>query len=255
MSAVLFEGIYDDVVAGIPSPGFNQGNTLDLGFFEFFIQFFGEFGFFFGDDFTGFFIDDIGDNIAAVVFIDFLAGQGDFIDKTEGVEDVVVFRESNGPQQRSDGEFFSSVDINIKHVIDIGGKFNPGAAEGNDPRAVDFGSVGMNGFTEKDPGRSVELRNNHPFCSVDDKGTSIGHHRQRADIDFTFDGAVVGGSAFGVIFPGKSEHSFEGTGKGDPSFLAFIDGIFRQFDVVTDEFQDQFFPVIGDREYAFEDSL
>ena len=110
---------------------------------------------------------------------------------------------------------------------------------------------------EKYAWRAVHLRDNHPFGTIHDKGTVGCHQRHVAHIDILLldvaDGPRTGHF---VLFPHlKAQGHFQRRRIGQAALLAFLDIIFRCFQIIGYEFQLCAAGKILDRENRLEGFL
>ena len=102
------------------------------------------------------------------------------------VEDLVdrhISFKTDGTQESSHREFLLAVDISIHDIIDVSSELNPATTEGDDTSGIELRTISVNTITEENAGRTVELRDNDTFGTIDDERTLVGHIRDRTEIN------------------------------------------------------------------------
>src|SRR5690606_17933210 len=105
---------------------------------------------------------------------------------------------------------------------DIGGEFDPGTLEGNDPGRIQFGPVRVEGLPEEYPGGTVQLGNDNAFGPVDHKGPTGGHIGDGTQIDVLHYGLKVLVLGIGTI---EFQTGLQRHAVGKSTFDTFLDGI------------------------------
>ena len=167
----------------------------------------------------------------------------------EELEDLVVGRVTQGAEERRDGKFLFSIDVDVHHVADIGRELHPRSPERDDARGVDRKAVRMDRLVEKDAGRSVQLVDNHSLGPVDDIGAAVGHHRQVPKVHFLLDRIDVALSI--LALRREAQLRLQRHRKGQAPLLALYHRILRLFNIVLDEFENVVFPGVGNRKIHF----
>ena len=158
----------------------------------------------------------------------------------EHLFDLGVGADADSPDQGGDGQLAVFVDAHIEHIVHIGLILQPGAPVGDDGTGVHLLVGPLVVDAEIHTRRTDDLRDHHPFGAVDDKGASVGHHREIAHEDFLLLDLT------GLLVPQAHAH-FDGGGIGGIPLFAFfhrILGLF--FHGIIQEGQLQVAGVVGD---------
>ena len=103
----------------------------------------------------------------------------------------------------------------------------------------------------------MHLADDHALGAVDDKGAVIGHQRHVAHINRLFLDIPDGfGAGILIQIPhDQTENHLQRRGIGHAALNAFLNVVFRLFQLVMDEFQPPAAGEIVNREHRFEDFL
>ena len=167
------------------------------------------------------------------------------VGKIKNLQDLLVGLVTDGAQQRRNGQFLLTVDVGIHHVVDVRSELDPRTLERDDARGIEFGAVGVHALPEKHTRRTVQLRNDDAFGTVNDERTPFGHIGNRPEIDILNHDVEI--LVFG-IGAGKFEFGFQRHAVGQTAFQTLLDGIARRVDIVVDELKNEIVPSVGNRE-------
>ena len=257
---LIFTHTADHVVCTVGNIG--EFHTLDTGIGEQFQMIFSDLGQFFDDHdiiFVGHVVDGVIPGSGGIIlilcgdlFILEQRGQGVALDFVAFREDRLVGGEADGAQESGDIEFpaaATAVKVDMDVVIGIELHIHPGTAVGNDAVAVKGASGGVAGLFKADARRTVQLTDDNPFRTVDDKGALIRHQRDIAHID--------GFAGFGTV-DFQTEIDIERSIVDFAVFDAIDDvglGFAGNTDLIRDEFQTHLFVETFDGEDFIEDFL
>ena len=198
------------------------------------------FPFFFGDDFVGVDDDFTGFSVENCFRYDvsndlFLGLRGN-LDRNAFVEEREQFFVggiAQGPEQYRGRHFLAAVDIDRKDVVDVENDFHPRPTLGNYAGVEQFLSAGMFLFVESNTGGTVQLADDHAFRPIDDKGPTVSHERNFADVYFVGD-FLDEFFYFAVLLVHEQRHiHFKGGRVGHPPFFALFKRVFRHAELHT----------------------
>ena len=152
------------------------------------------------------------------------------------LDDVVVGLQAYRAQQCCHGQLLLAVDVGIHHIVDIGGKLNPAAAEGDDARRIELCAISMHALPEEHARRAVQLRNDDALGTVDDKSALVGHVRDGSQIHVLDNGSKVLMVGVGAV---ELELGLEGDAIGQPTVEALLHCVARRIDKIVKEFKDK----------------
>ena len=196
-------------------------------------------------------------NARVVGILDAVLGEGGFLGKglfnafvmAEVFINILVGGKTEGTDEGGDRELAVLVDSHIENVVHVVFIFQPRASVGDDGGVEKLlaGLIVLHFIIHA--GRTDELRDDHAFRAVDDKGSAGGHEREFAHIDLLF--AHVAG------FPvGQAGGHIEGGGIGGVAELAFLDCVLRLvIDAEIDKFEHKVAGVIHNSRGIVEDLL
>ena len=239
---ILRDGLCDD---GFFTACLSQkAKLLDICLLDPLDQFFRQNGIFIDEDFACLPVHDIATYHATIVLLEIHLCDIDLLHEIEQLKNLVIGRIPESAQQRGDRELLLPVDVCIHHIVNVGRKLHPRSTEGDDTGRVNGRAVGVDGLTEEDAWRAMELTHDNALGAIDDKRTPMGHCRQVAEIHILLNGVDV-------VFPvlrllGESEFCLHWDGVGETPFLALGHRILGFFDVVFDELQKKIFAGVGD---------
>ena len=159
-----------------------------------------------------------------------------FVGKVKNIQNVFVRCITDGPKQGCYRKLLFAVDVSIHDVVDVRCKFDPRPLKRNDSSRIEFRPVAVKGLSKEDTGRTVQLRNNHPLCSIDYKGALGGHVRNQTQINLLFDGLKV---LVLFVVARKTKLGFERNIVGQTPLNALLDAVTRWIHEVVEEFQDK----------------
>ncbi len=183
--------------------------------------------------------------LAAHCLLEVRTVDADLLGQTEDLDDVLVTLEAYRTQKGRHREFLLTVDVGIHDIIDVSGKLDPAAAEGDDTGAVELGAVGMRALSEEHTRRTVELRHDNALRTIDHKRTLVRHVRDRAQIHILDHSVEILVVRVGAI---ELELSLEGDTVGQTTLQTLVDGIARRVDVVVEKLEDKVVAGVGDGE-------
>src|SRR5216684_3168640 len=171
----------------------------------------------------------------------------------EGVEDFLAIH-GEGEHQRRHRNLAAAVDARIDDVLGIELDVEPGTAIRNDAGGKQELAGGMGlalVVIEEHAGRAVHLRDDHPLGAVDDEGAVIGHERNVAHVDILLLDVLdrLCARLFVDIEHDEAQRHLEGRRVGHAALAALVDIVFRQLELVADEFELGRIGEIGDREH------
>ncbi len=138
------------------------------------------------DDLAGVHVDHIARyNAIDVILVQIV--ERNLLGQREKLQQILVGGEAESAQQSSDRELLLAIDIGIHHVLDVGGKLHPRAAERDDTCREDPCTVGMDRIGEEHAGGAMKLRHHDAFGAVDDERATVGHRRDIPEIDLLLD--------------------------------------------------------------------
>ena len=177
----------------------------------------------------------------------------------EGFEDFLAVH-AERKQQRRHRNFPAPVDARMHDVLGVELDVEPGAAIGNDAggeqqlaRRMGLALV----VVEEHAGRAVHLRDDHALGAVDDEGAVHRHERDVAHVDVLLLDVLdrAGRRLLVDIEYDQPQRHLERRGIGHAALAAFIDVVFRRFELVFDEFELRRVGKIIDREDGLEHRL
>ena len=173
-----------------------------------------------------------------------------FFGQTEKLENILIAFVTDGTEQGGDGQLLLTIDVSVHDTIDVRGKFDPATFERNDARAVELRTVGVNTRSEEHTGRTVQLRNDHTFGTVDHKRAVVGHIRNHAQ-----EYALLRRFKFFVIGVGAEEFQLgtQGDTVSQSALQTLIDAVTGSFDVVVEEFEHEVVACVSDGEVLRKD--
>jgi len=200
--------------------------------------------------------------------VDLFPFEGNFFNVVEIVQKKFR-RIAHGFEQNRDGHLAAAVDANVQQILGIEFQIQPGAADGNDARRINQ-FAGGDRFSlvviKKDPGRPVQLADDHAFRSVDDKRAVFRHQRNFTEVNFLFlnvaDRFGLGrftvapavGQPVGVKHH-QTDHDFQRSGIGHAFLNALLHVVPDIADLVADKFQGAFSAEVRNRENALKSPL
>ena len=113
----------------------------------------------------------------------------------------------------------------------------------------------MSALSEEHTGRTVELRHNHTFGTVDNESAFIGHVGDSSKVNVLNHGSKIFVVRVGTI---EFEFRLEGHAVGKPAFKTLVNGVTRGINVVIEEFKHKVVASIRYREVFcknFEETL
>ena len=113
-------------------------------------------------------------------------GDLEILNVVKKIQQIDVRAITNSSKERCDQELAAAaaaIEINVKQIVIIELHFEPRAAVGNDAERMERLTVRMRGNFERDTRRTVELRNHHALGTVNDEGTTLGHHGDFAHVN------------------------------------------------------------------------
>ena len=163
-------------------------------------------------------------------------------------------------QERRHRQLAATVDAHEHQVLGVEFEVEPGTAVGNDAcREQEFARrMGLALVViEKYPRRTVHLGNDDPLRAIDDEGAVVGHQRHITHENVLFlDVADGAGLGFLVDVPNdETQGHLQRRRVGHSPLLAFLDVVFRQFELVFDEFQGAPLREVLDRKNRLENLL
>ena len=198
------------------------------------------------NDFAGRFVDDVVeddtvDEFANAIFVELFSffGNDDFFGLlVEEVQDVLSGLEADAAEHGGGRNLLLAVDGEVEHVtFDV--EFDPRTTMRNDAALVVGAAVRLEFFVEAHTRRTVQLRNDNAFSTVDDKRTVLGHDRKFANQDVVLDFFLKLG-IFAVLFEhAKGERGIKFHIVGKSTFAAFRDAVFRDTKVILFVFQGE----------------
>ena len=156
-------------------------------------------------------------------------------------------------QERGHRQLAPPVDADMDQIPGVELEIQPRAAIGDDPGGEEVLARRMGlalVMVEENAGRTVHLGNDHALGAVDDEGAVIRHQRHVAHIDVLL--LDVADRTRAGLLVDIEDHQPEGDlerrGIGHVALLAFVDVVFRQFELVFDEFEGAVLGKIRNRE-------
>ncbi len=149
-------------------------------------------------------------------------------------------RHADRLQQDGYGHLAPAIDAEVEIVLGVVLEIEPRTAVGNDaggeeqlPRGVCLAAIVL----EKDPGRAVQLADDHTLGAVDDKRPGVGHERDLAHVHFLLLDLLdrrLGGL---LVHDGETHLGAQRTCVGQPALLAFLYVEGRLAQRIADELQ------------------
>ena len=135
-------------------------------------------------------------------------------------------------QQCRSRELAATINAYMQNILNIEFKINPGTPDRYDSGGIEQFTASMTFaiiVSIEKTWRTLQLRNNNPFCSVDDKNTVSGHQRKGPKKYFLFfDIPYRLNSCFRIhIKCDKPDNNFQRNLITHPSLLALFNSIFR----------------------------
>ena len=190
---------------------------------------------------------DIGDLPAA-----FAAQEHDLV--VELAQDILG-SEAEGIEQGRDRQLALAVDADVDDVLGVEFEIEPRAAIGDDARGEQIfaGRVSLAAvMIEQDARRTVHLADDHALGAVDDEGAVLRHERHVAHVDVLLLD-IEHGAGFGVLVHFEHDQAQRDAHRrriGDAALTAFLDVIFRLFQLVMDKVHFGGAGEVADREDA-----
>ena len=173
----------------------------------------------------------------------------------EEAVDVLVGAEAQGAQQCRGRELLL-VDVDVADVVDVDRELHPGAAEGNDPGAVQLGPVGMDALLEDDAGRTMQLAHHDALGAVDDEGAQVGEQRQIPQVDLFLDDVARAALPVVQILPdNEAKRRLQGRGVGHVPLDALLLRIAGGAQLGRDVFEAEVLVHIGDRKNLLKNAV
>ena len=157
VGGVLLEGVEDDGVVRrvglllVEQDGVNARleNQVDAILVEFLLAVDDHLVALDGDHFAGVLVYEIlhpgaehtGSKLAAEGLLQVGLVDPDLLGQVEDVDDVLVGLKADGTQKSGHGELLLAVDVGIHDIVDVSGKLNPRAAEGDDTGRIELRAV------------------------------------------------------------------------------------------------------------------
>ncbi|TPV97352.1 MAG: hypothetical protein USCAAHI_03179 [Beijerinckiaceae bacterium] len=165
-----------------------------------------------------------------------------------------------GVKDRRRRNFPAPVDAGMDDVLGVEFDIEPGAAIGNDP-GREQKLTGRMTFAfvviEKHPRRTVHLRNDDPFGSVDDERAVHRHQGHVSHIDILLLDVLdrfCAGVGIDIEYDQAQSH-FKRRGESHAALAAFVDVIFRRLEFILDKFKQSRARKIGNRENRLKNRL
>ena len=135
--------------------------------------------------------------------------------------------------------------MDVADVVDVDGELDPGAPEGNDPRLVQPGAVGVDVLFEHHAGRAVQLTDHNALGAVDDERAQVGEQRKVPKVDLLLDDRVGLALLPSRLLPDdQTERRLERRREGHVALNALLDGVLGLTQQAGDILQGQI-PVHG----------
>ena len=205
-----------------------------------------------GDDLAGLDVDDrVGvDELRKFFRIELERGLGgQFAVLVEKSQDVLVVLVTEGAEKGRDEELAAAtatVEVDPEEVVLVELDFDPGAAVRDDAEGVEHLAARVSGLLETDARGAVKLGNDDALGAVDDKGTTIGDHRDFAHQDFfVLEGAL--------LTEAELEHHRDRVGRTFADALEF--GLLGQHQAVLEVLETEVAVVALHREGFAEDGI
>ncbi len=163
-------------------------------------------------------------------------------------------------QQRCHRQLPLAVDADVDQILAVELEIEPRAAIRDDTggEQVFAGRVGLAFVViEEHAGRPVHLRHDHPFGAIDDERAVVGHQRHVAHVDgLLLDVADRPGAGVLIHVPyDQAQDHLQRRRERHAALNAFLNVVFRFFQLIIDEFQPAAAGEIVDREHRFEHFL
>ena len=147
-----------------------------------------------------------------------------------------------GIKDRSNRQLAAAVDASIKQIFGIKFKIQPRTAVRNNPggKQIFAGSYRFAFVVVKENARrTVHLRNDDTFGTVDDKGTFVRHQRNIAHINVLFLDVMDRTGTGGLVNvpDNQTQRCFDRRGIGHVAFDAFVNVILRLFEFIFDKLE------------------
>ncbi len=166
----------------------------------------------------------------------------------EGLEDGLVGRilRAHGAEERHRRELARLVDPDAQRFLLGDLQFDPASPLGNDPAGVQLLVARFDLDHEIDPGRAVELADDHALGAVDDELAAADHDRHVAEIDRLLEHRLA------LV---QAEPDVERAAEGQPELAALVGIVPRLAQVKPEIFQLERLVVALDREDLPEDAF
>ena len=167
----------------------------------------------------------------------------------EEAKDILVVLVTKRTQQGGDKELATTattVEVDPEEVVLVELDFDPGAAVRDDAEGVEHLAARVSGLLETDARGAVKLGNDDTLGAVDDKGTTVGDHRDFAHQDFfVLEGAL--------LTEAELEHHRDRVGRTFADALEF--GLLGQHQAVLEVLETEVAVVALHREGFAEDGI
>ncbi len=183
--------------------------------------------------------------LAAYSLLEVGLGDLHLVGQIENLENLLVGLETDGTQQRRDGQLLLTVDVGIHHVVDVRSELDPRTLERDDARGIEFGAVGVHALAEENARRTMQLGYDDTLRTVDDERTAFGHVGNRPEVDVLHHDAEI---LMLVVRAIEFQLGFQRNTIRKSALEALLDRITRRVDVVVDELQNEVVPGVRDGE-------
>ena len=175
-------------------------------------------------------------------------GRVDDLGLVEGLEDGLVGRilGAHGPEQRHRRELARLVDPDAERFLLGDLQLDPASALGDHPAGVQLLVARLDLDDEIDPGRAVELADDHALGAVDDELAAADHDRHVAQVDRFLERRLA------LV---EAQPDVERPAVGQPELPALVGIVPRLAQIVPEVFQLQCLVVALDREDFAEDAF
>ena len=97
--------------------------------------------------------------------------------KVEKIKNLLICFKTNSTKEGGNWQLLLTVNVSIHYIVDIRRKLNPATLKRYDTCTVKLSAIGVNAATKEHTWRTVQLRNNNTFSTIDNEGTVISHVR------------------------------------------------------------------------------
>ena len=167
------------------------------------------------------------------------------LSQIENFKNILIIFKSHSSQQSCYRKFLLTVDVRIHHIVDIRSELNPRSFKRDNTSRIQFGTIGMDALTKEYTRRTVQLRNNHTFSTINYEGAFRSHIRNRSQIHILNHCVKIFVIGVGTI---KLQFSFQRYTICQATFQTIINCIVRRINIVVKELEHEVIACISYRE-------